>query len=33
MRFTDQCVVILGGNAGIGLAAARQFAAEARASR
>lgn len=28
MRFTDQCVVILGGNAGIGLAAARQFAAE-----
>jgi NAD(P)-dependent dehydrogenase (short-subunit alcohol dehydrogenase family) len=28
MRFTDQCVVILGGNAGICLAAARQFAAE-----
>jgi NAD(P)-dependent dehydrogenase (short-subunit alcohol dehydrogenase family) len=28
MRFSDQCVVILGGNAGIGLAAARQFAAE-----
>ncbi|WP_333838820.1 SDR family oxidoreductase [Novosphingobium sp.] len=28
MRFTDKCVVILGGNAGIGLAAARQFAAE-----
>lgn len=28
MRFTDRCVVILGGNAGIGLAAARQFRAE-----
>jgi NAD(P)-dependent dehydrogenase (short-subunit alcohol dehydrogenase family) len=28
MRFTDKCVVILGGNAGIGLAAARQFHAE-----
>jgi len=28
MRFTDKCVVILGGNAGIGLAAARQFRAE-----
>lgn len=28
MRFTDKCVVILGGNAGIGLAAARMFAAE-----
>jgi len=28
MRFTDRCVVILGGNAGIGIAAARQFRAE-----
>lgn len=28
MRFTDKCVVILGGNAGIGLAAARMFTAE-----
>lgn len=28
MRFTDKCVVILDGNAGIGLAAARMFAAE-----
>lgn len=28
MRFTDKCVAILGGNAGIGLAAARMFAAE-----
>jgi 3-oxoacyl-[acyl-carrier protein] reductase len=28
MRFTDKCVVILGGNAGIGLAAAKMFAAE-----
>ena len=28
MRFTDKCVVILGGNAGIGLAAAEIFAAE-----
>lgn len=28
MRFTDKCVTILGGNAGIGLAAARMFAAE-----
>ncbi len=28
MRFSDKCVVILGGNAGIGLAAARMFAAE-----
>lgn len=28
MRFIDKCVVILGGNAGIGLAAARMFAAE-----
>lgn len=28
MRFTNKCVVILGGNAGIGLAAARMFAAE-----
>jgi NAD(P)-dependent dehydrogenase (short-subunit alcohol dehydrogenase family) len=28
MRFTDKCVVILGGNAGIGLAAAKLFAAE-----
>jgi len=25
MRFQDKCVVVLGGNAGIGLAAARQF--------
>jgi len=25
MRFKDKCVVVLGGNAGIGLAAARQF--------
>jgi NAD(P)-dependent dehydrogenase (short-subunit alcohol dehydrogenase family) len=28
MRFTDKCVVILGGNAGIGLAAAKMFAGE-----
>ena len=28
MRFHDKCVAILGGNAGIGLAAARMFAAE-----
>ena len=28
MRFADKCVVILGGNAGIGLAAARIFRAE-----
>jgi NAD(P)-dependent dehydrogenase (short-subunit alcohol dehydrogenase family) len=28
MRFQDKCVVILGGNAGIGLAAARMFRAE-----
>jgi len=28
MRFTNKCVAILGGNAGIGLAAARMFAAE-----
>lgn len=28
MRFTDKCVVVLGGNAGIGLAAARMFRAE-----
>lgn len=28
MRFTNKCVTILGGNAGIGLAAARMFAAE-----
>lgn len=28
MRFDNKCVVILGGNAGIGLAAARMFAAE-----
>ncbi len=28
MRFTDQVVVVLGGNSGIGLAAARAFAAE-----
>lgn len=28
MRFSDKCVVILGGNAGIGLAAAKMFAAE-----
>lgn len=28
MRFTDKCVAILGGNAGIGLAAARMFAHE-----
>ena len=28
MRFRDRCVAILGGNAGIGLAAARLFAAE-----
>ena len=28
MRFEGQCVVILGGNAGIGLAAAKMFAAE-----
>jgi NAD(P)-dependent dehydrogenase (short-subunit alcohol dehydrogenase family) len=28
MRFQDQCVAILGGNAGIGLAAARLFKAE-----
>lgn len=28
MRFTDRCVLILGGNAGIGLAAARMFYAE-----
>lgn len=28
MRFTNQCVAILGGNAGIGLSAARMFAAE-----
>jgi NAD(P)-dependent dehydrogenase (short-subunit alcohol dehydrogenase family) len=28
MRFDGKCVVILGGNAGIGLAAARQFRAE-----
>jgi len=27
-RFVDRCVVVLGGNAGIGLAAARLFAAE-----
>ncbi len=28
MRFADKCVVVLGGNAGIGLAAARMFRAE-----
>ena len=28
MRFTDKCVLVLGGNAGIGLAAARMFVAE-----
>lgn len=28
MRFRDRCVAILGGNAGIGLAAARLFAAD-----
>ena len=28
MRFNDKCVVVLGGNAGIGLAAATMFAAE-----
>lgn len=28
MRFSDKCVVVLGGNAGIGLAAARMFRAE-----
>jgi NAD(P)-dependent dehydrogenase (short-subunit alcohol dehydrogenase family) len=28
MRFQDKCVVVLGGNAGIGLAAARQFRSE-----
>lgn len=28
MRFADKCVVVLGGNAGIGLAAARLFRAE-----
>lgn len=28
MRFQNQCVVILGGNAGIGLSAAKMFAAE-----
>ncbi|MEQ1641159.1 MAG: SDR family NAD(P)-dependent oxidoreductase, partial [Novosphingobium sp.] len=28
MRFAGKCVMILGGNAGIGLAAARQFRAE-----
>lgn len=28
MRFADKCVVILGGNSGIGLAAARMFRAE-----
>lgn len=28
MRFTDKCVTILGGNTGIGLAAARMFAQE-----
>ena len=28
MRFTDKVVLVLGGNSGIGLAAAKRFAAE-----
>ena len=33
MRFAGKTVVVLGGNSGIGLAAARAFQAEARAWR
>ena len=32
MRFTDKVVLVLGGNSGMGLAAAQAFAAETRAS-